>query len=122
MALAFYFPSTMAAHQYDEAVKRLKKAGAGHPAGRTHHVCFGTGDHVSVFDLWTSQAAFDKFGNTLMPILHDLGVEPGQPSVMEVHSVIVPPAGRRRAAVKPRATAARRATKAKEKKKSKGRR
>ena len=115
MALAFYFPSTMAAHQYDEAVKRLKKAGAGHPAGRTHHVCFGSGDHVSVFDLWTSQAAFDKFGQTLMPILQDLGVTPGQPSVMEVHNVIVPPAARPRPTAKPRA-------RAKKAKKSKARR
>jgi hypothetical protein len=115
MALAFYFPSTMAAHQYDEAVKRLKKAGAGHPAGRTYHVCFGGGDHVSVFDLWTSQAAFDKFGKTLVPILHELGVEPGQPSVMEVHNVIVPPAARPRPTAKPRA-------RAKKAKKSKARR
>jgi len=115
MALAFYFPSTMAAHQYDEAVKRLKKAGAAHPAGRTHHVCFGGGDHVSVFDLWTSQAAFDKFGKTLMPILHDLGVEPGQPSVMDVHNVIVPPAAKPRTGTKSHA-------RAKKAKTSKGRR
>jgi hypothetical protein len=105
MALAFYFPSTMAAHQYDEAVKRLKKAGAGHPAGRTYHACFGTSDHVSVFDVWTSQAAFDKFGKTLMPILHGLGVDPAQPSVMEVHNVIIPPAVRPRPTAKPRARA-----------------
>jgi hypothetical protein len=35
-----------------------------------------------VFDVWTSQAAFDKFGKTLMPILQQLGIDPGQPSVM----------------------------------------
>ena len=40
----------------------------------------------------TSQGAFDKFGKTLMPILQQLGVDPGQPSVMPMHKVMVPPA------------------------------
>lgn len=112
MALAFYFPPTMGAHQYDEAIKRLKKAGAGHPTGRTYHASFRTGDQVAVFDIWTSQAAFERFGKTLVPILHELGTEPGQPSVMEVHNVIVPPAAKPRVAAKPRARA-KKATKAK---------
>jgi hypothetical protein len=103
MALAFYFPPTMSHHQYDQAVKRLQKAGAGHPPGRQYHFSFGTSEGVAVFDVWTTQVAFDKFGKTLMPILHELGAEPGQPSVMEVHNVIVPPAARPRAAAKPRA-------------------
>jgi|SRR5579863_120625 len=113
MALAFYFPPTMAAHQYDEAVKRLKKAGAGHPAGRTYHASFRSGDQVAVFDVWTSQATFDKFGQTLVPILHELGVEPGQPNVMEVHNVIIPPAAKPRPAAKARARARRAPAKAK---------
>ncbi len=100
MALAFYFSPTptMSAATYDECIKRLKKAGAGHPAGRTYHACFGTADSVKVFDVWTSQAAFEKFGQTLMPILHDLGTDPGQPGVMEVHNIIIPPAAKAKAA------------------------
>jgi hypothetical protein len=45
MALAFYFaPKTpMSARQYDECIKRLKKAGAGHPPGRVYHACFEAG-------------------------------------------------------------------------------
>ena len=96
MALAFYFSPApvMSAQQYDECIKRLQKAGAGHPPGRVYHACFGSKDSVNVFDVWTSQAAFDKFGQVLMPILSELGVDPGQPHVMEVHKVIVPPAAR----------------------------
>jgi hypothetical protein len=45
-----------------------------------------------VFDVWTSQAAFDKFGKTLMPILQQLGIDSGQPTVMPVHKVIAPTA------------------------------
>jgi hypothetical protein len=93
MALGFYFaPTAMTAEKYDECIKRLNKAGAEHPAGRTYHACFGTPDKLSVFDVWTSQAAFDKFGQTLMPIMQQLGVDPGQPSVMAIHQEIIPPA------------------------------
>ena len=56
---------------------------------------------------WTSQAAFDKFGETLLPILQEIGVDPGQPSVMEIHNEITPPAkarpAKKRATVKPAA-------------------
>ena len=109
MALAFYFSPTpvMTAQQYDECIKRLQKAGAGHPRGRVYHACFGTSESVAVFDVWTSQAAFEKFGQTLMPILHQLGVDPGQPRVMEIHNVIIPPAARPRRVAKKRLPAKR---------------
>ncbi len=96
MALAFYFaPKTpMSARLYNECIKRLQKAGAGHPAGRVYHACFGSPENLAVFDVWTSQAAFDAFGQTLMPIMQQIGVDPGQPSVMPVHHVIVPPAAK----------------------------
>jgi hypothetical protein len=91
MALGFYFDlSGMSADKYNECIKRLKQAGADHPAGRSYHAAFGTSDKLRVFDVWTSQAAFDKFGRTLMPILQQIGVEPGQPSVMQIHKVITP--------------------------------
>src|SRR5262245_3965461 len=93
MAIGVYFaPAAMSAAKYDECVKLLRNAGAGNPAGRTYHASFGPDDKLMVFDVWTSQAAFDKFGKTLMPILQQLGIDPGQPSVMAVHRVIIPPA------------------------------
>ena len=112
MPLAFYFSPTtvMSADQYDECIKRLKKAGAGHPRGRVYHASFKSGDGINVFDVWTSQAAFDAFGQTLMPILQGLGLDPGQPRVMELHNVIVPPArkaARRKLAKRSTATKAR---------------
>ena len=82
----------MSAAKYDECIKLLKKAGAGNPAGRSYHAAFGPKDKLMVFDVWTSQAAFDKFGKTLMPILQQLGIDSGQPNVMPIHKVIVPPA------------------------------
>ena len=91
MAIGIYFsPAAMTATKYDECIKALKKAGAGNPAGRSYHASFGPADKLMVFDVWTSQAAFDKFGKTLMPILQQLGIDPGQPTVMPVHKVILP--------------------------------
>ena len=93
MAIGIYFsPAAMSADKYNECIKLLRKAGAGNPSGRSYHASFGPPDKLMVFDVWTSQAAFDKFGKTLTPILQQLGIDTGPPSVMPVHKVIMPPA------------------------------
>jgi len=89
MAIAIYFhPESMSAAQYDDVIKRLDAAGQGKPKGRTHHSAFGPDEHVMVYDVWDSQEDFDAFGQTLMPILAEMGLDPGQPDVMPVHNVI----------------------------------
>ena len=89
MALGFYFsPAAMSAPQYDACIKKLQAAGAGAPKGRLYHACFGPSDKLAVFDVWDSQENFNRFGETLMPILKELGVDPGQPAVMPVHNII----------------------------------
>jgi hypothetical protein len=91
MAIGIYFsPAAMSAAQYDQCITLLRKAGAGSPTGRLYHASFGPKEKLMVFDVWTSQAAFDKFGKTLTPILQQIGLDPGQPTVMEMHKVIVP--------------------------------
>jgi len=91
MAIGIYFSNNgMSAAKYDECIKQLKKAGAGNPSGRSYHAAFGPKDNLMVFDVWTSQAAFDKFGKKLMPILQQLGIGIGQPAVMPMHKVILP--------------------------------
>jgi hypothetical protein len=91
MAIGVYFaPVAMSSAQYDECIRLLKKAGAGNPPGRAYHAAFGAPDHIMVFDVWTSQAAFDKFGKTLIPILQQIGVDSGQPNIMPMHKVIMP--------------------------------
>jgi hypothetical protein len=95
MALGIYFAdSGLNTDTYKECVKRLKKAGAGHPAGRSYHVSFGPPEKLMIFDVWTSQAAFDRFGKTLMPILQQVGANPSPPAVMHINNVIKPPAAR----------------------------
>lgn len=89
MALGIYFnPPSLNAAQYDDVIGRLEAAGAGQPAGRRYHACFGSGDKLQVFEIWDSQQTFDTFGNTLMPILEEVGLDPGEPVVEQVHNVI----------------------------------
>jgi hypothetical protein len=92
MAIGVYFSFTgLNAASYAECIKRLKQAGASHPAGRSYHSAFGPPDKLMVFDVWSSAAAFEKFGKTLMPILQSLNVQPNPPDMMPVHKVITPP-------------------------------
>jgi quinol monooxygenase YgiN len=89
MAIGIYFAnSKFSADKYAEALAQLEAAGAGAPEGRTYHVALETNGEINVFDVWESQAAFDAFGATLMPILTGLGVDPGTPMVAPVHNVI----------------------------------
>ena len=93
MALGFYFPPTaFTVAQYDDAIKRLSAAGAGHPKGRRYHACFGEPDKLQVFDVWDSKETFEAFGAVLVPILQSVGVQHSEPMVMPIHNVIVPPA------------------------------
>ncbi len=90
MALCMYFPlQGMTPDKYDQIISRLESAGAGAPRGRSYHVAFQMGDGLQVVDVWDSQEDFDAFGETLMPILGELGVDPGQPAIGEVENIIV---------------------------------
>jgi len=84
-----FIPKSMNAGQYNECIKRLGQAGAGAPAGRLYHVCYGSGNNLRVSDIWESSEQFDKFGPTLMPILQELGIDPGEPEIIEVHNIII---------------------------------
>lgn len=91
MALGYYFrPKGMSADKYDEVQRKLEAAGAANPEGRRYHFAFGEGGgDLSVFDVWDSTELFDRFGETLMPILQELGVDPGEPAVVEIHRMII---------------------------------
>jgi len=89
MAITVRFtPKSMSAAKYDECIKRLEQAGAGAPKGRLYHVCYGNMNDLRVFDVWESSESFDEFGQTLMPILQELSIDPGQPEISEVHNTI----------------------------------
>ena len=90
MAIAAYFnPPGMTVKQYRDVHKRLESAGVGlkDQTGRLHHSCLGDDGHLMVFDVWESQEAFEAFGQKLMPILAELGIDAGEPAVMRVELI-----------------------------------
>ena len=85
MAISIYFsPKSMSGEQFDEVHRRLDAAGQAEPAGRTYHCGIQMGENVHVFDVWESQEDFERFGKTLMPILQELGIDPGEPHLAPV--------------------------------------
>src|SRR5579859_4746883 len=89
MALGMYFtPSSFTPARYDDTLKRLEDAGAGSPPGRLYHVAMEADGLIQVLDVWESEASFEAFGKTLLPIMADLGADPGQPQVSPVHNII----------------------------------
>jgi hypothetical protein len=89
MALGIYFVHQgFTPEKYESTIKQLEAAGAGAPKGRTYHVALESDGGIQVFDIWESQADFDEFGKTLVPILTELGVELKEPMVANVHNVI----------------------------------
>ena len=84
-----FTPPGFTAAKYDDAINKLNAAGAGAPKGRSYHVCFGDSAGIHVTDVWDSMEDFQAFGQTLLPIMHSLGVDPGQPVVQQVHNIII---------------------------------
>ena len=89
MPYAFRFsPTSMTEADYDELVRRLEEAGAGRPAGRMYHVCYGSGDRLEIFDVWDATESFLAFGQTLIPMMREMGLTPTDPEVVEVHNIL----------------------------------
>jgi hypothetical protein len=55
--------------------------------GLLAHVAGEGEDGFRVVDVWESDEAFGRFGETLVPILRDMGVE-GDPEVYPAHTFV----------------------------------
>lgn len=85
----FTFPDTDV-KVYEGIVKDLKTAGIGNIPERLYHVSAKVGNGWHVTDVWESQEAFDKFGETLMPLHIKNGGTPAEPTILQVHNIIIP--------------------------------
>jgi len=83
-----FAPASLTAEQYDESVRRLQGEGNWPPDGLEYHCCFGSEGSLRVSEIWDSREQLDAFGQRLMPVLAAVGIEPGQPEIMDVHNVI----------------------------------
>ena len=82
-------PRGMTAEKYDEATRRLGEAGiAFPPEGLDYHVCFGSDGDLRVSEIWDSKEQLEAFGQRLMPLLAEIGIEfSGEPEILEVHNI-----------------------------------
>ena len=83
-----FAPTSMTAEQYDEAVRHLEESGDFPPEGMDYHVCFGADGKLRVSEIWDSREQLAAFGEHLMPVLAEIGVEPGEPEVLDVHNIV----------------------------------
>jgi hypothetical protein len=83
-----FSPPSLTAEEYDEAVRRLYEDGVFPADGLDYEICFGSAGNLKVSQVWDSQAQLEAFGEQLRPILADLGINPGEPELVEVHNII----------------------------------
>ena len=85
-----FSPTSMSSATYDATIRRIEDAeGAWPPEGLDYHICFGSDGNLRVSEIWDSREQFEAFGERLMPILADMGIEfSGAPEIFTVHNTI----------------------------------
>jgi hypothetical protein len=86
--LVRFTPSTLTTEQYDETIRRLEKSGDWLPVGLESHLAFKSNGNLRVSEIWDSREQFEAFGERLMPVLKDVGIDPGHPEVLEIHNIL----------------------------------
>ena len=88
--LVRFAPASLTAAQYDESIAKLEAAGIMPADGLEYHVCFGSDPNLRVSEIWESEDQWKAFGEKLMPVLAEVGIEPGQPEQLPIHNIIKP--------------------------------
>ncbi len=91
MSIVARFNNTnLTAQKYEEANRRLEEAGLWpQPDGLEYHVCFGNDGNLRVSEIWQSREQLAAFGQRLMPLLADVGIEfSAEPEIFDVHNII----------------------------------
>lgn len=64
-------------------------SGTEYPAdGLEYHVCFLSDGKIRGSEIWESQEHLDAVVGRLMPVPTEMGIDPGQPEVLEIHNII----------------------------------
>ncbi|MCZ4510211.1 hypothetical protein O3Q52_18830 [Streptomyces sp. ActVer] len=81
--------------QYEQSAEKVAgrpgpvKSPADWPvSGLISHTAAPTGNGWLVVDVWESEEAFQQFGETLIPILRELGLDGVQPQTYPVFNVV----------------------------------
>ena len=84
-----FSPTNLTTEKYDATTAKMQEAGLQWPAdGLEMHVCFGPDGDLRVSEIWDSREKFEAFGEKLMPLLADAGIEfSGEPEIYDVHNL-----------------------------------
>jgi hypothetical protein len=91
--VAVFQSPSLTQEKYEESVVKLTggkslESPADWPVdGLLAHVAGQGANGFRVVDVWESQEAFQRFGEALMPVLHELGVQ-GEPEVYPTHTFV----------------------------------
>ena len=84
-----FAPTNLTNEKYDEALRRLEEAGLWPPDGLDYHVCFGSEENLRVSEIWDSREQLDAFGEALMPVSAEVGIEfSGAPETFEAQNIV----------------------------------
>lgn len=89
--LVRFHPANLTAEQYDAVVRREKEVVGDKfpPDGRDFHVCFGSDGNLHVSEIWDSPEQLQVYGETLLPLLAEAGVQmSAEPEIIEIHNII----------------------------------
>ena len=79
----------LSAETYDATMPTIEASGQFPPDWLDYHVAFVAGGNLRVSEIWDSMEQFEAFGQRLMPILTESGVElAGPPEIIEIHNII----------------------------------
>jgi hypothetical protein len=79
----------LSAETYDATMPRIEASGTFPPDGLEYHVAFSSGGSFCVSEIWDSMEQFQAFGERLMPILTEAGVDlAAPPEIIEIHNII----------------------------------
>jgi hypothetical protein len=90
MAIGVYFqPTGLTLEQFRQIDSKIGEYLAANnleaPVGALHLSVFGEDGQLAVFNVWESEEAFTKFGEVLMPILVEAGIQNAEPQIVPIH-------------------------------------
>ena len=84
-----FAPTSLTAEKYNGTIRRLEAEAGFPPPGLDSHFCFGSEGNLLVTEIWDTREQFEAFGEQLMPVLTEAGIEfSGAPEIFEVHNII----------------------------------
>ena len=85
--ISSFLPPSMIADQHDAILERPYKEGVHPDSGLELELCFGSGDQMKVSLLFDSKEHFESFGAKIGLVLTEMGMDPGEPEVIELHNI-----------------------------------